>query len=127
VVPEDDSLAGSPARYSGRWTRVRSRTAFIGRFGRSSAPGSAVTMTFRGNRFYVVGNRGPGGGTATVLVDGRRVGTLRASARRVRRRAVLFTRAVPSTRRHRLTVVVRSGRVELDAFGFRTPTARVGI
>jgi hypothetical protein len=61
-----------------------------------------------------------------VLVDGRRVGILRANARRVRWRSVLLSRAVSVRRRHRLTVVVLSGRVELDAFGFRAP-ARVGV
>ncbi|MDX6671837.1 MAG: type transport system ATP-binding protein [Solirubrobacteraceae bacterium] len=126
VVPHDDSLAASPARYSGRWARVRSRAAFIGRYSRSSTPGSAVTMTFRGDRLYVIGRRGPGGGTAAVLVDGRRVGILRANARRARWRSVLLSRAVSVRRRHRLTVVVLSGRVELDAFGFRAP-ARVGV
>jgi hypothetical protein len=54
-----------------------------------------------------------------VFLDGRRAGTLRSRARRTRQRVVLFSRAVSARRTHRLTLVVRSGRVELDAFGYR--------
>jgi hypothetical protein len=82
------------------------------------APGARATISFRGDRLYVVGRRQPRGGTAAVLVDGWRVGTLRARGRS-RARAVLFSRGVSARRAHRLTVVVLSGRIELDAFGFR--------
>jgi dienelactone hydrolase len=115
VVPLDDPAA----RFSGPWARRRAPAAFRGRVTASSTPGARASISFRGNRLYVVGRRGPGGGTATVLVDGRRFGTLRSRAGRVRHRAVLFSRAVSARRAHRLSVVVRSGRVELDAFGFR--------
>lgn len=126
VVPRDDGGRGAPARYSGAWARVTQRGAWLGRMTRSASPGARATLTFRGNRFYVVGRRGPGGGRAAVYLDGRRVGTLRAAGRRTRLRSVLFTRAATAGRAHRLTLVVLSGRVELDAFGFRTPTVRVG-
>jgi dienelactone hydrolase len=119
VVPRDDGGAGSPARYSGSWARVTLRGTFRGRATRSSSRGARVSLAFRGKRVYVVGRRGPGGGRAAVFLDGRRVGTLRSSARRTRLRSVLFSRAVSARRAHRLTVVVLSGRVELDAFGYR--------
>ena len=115
VVPRDETAL----RRSAGWSRVRGRGAFLGRVLSSSRPGASASIAVRGSRFYVVGPRGPGGGTAAVLVDGRRVGTLRSRARRAATRRVLFTRAVSSRRAHRIAIRVLTGRVALDAFGHR--------
>ncbi|MGI8512465.1 MAG: CocE/NonD family hydrolase C-terminal non-catalytic domain-containing protein, partial [Solirubrobacteraceae bacterium] len=127
VMPFDDRYRASPARYGAGWRRLRMRGASLGLLSRASRRGARVTMLFRGSRYYVVARRGPFGGRALVLVDGRRRGTIDLYAPRARERQVVASRAVNPRRLHRLTIVVLGSRdrrsrgtlVELDAFAFR--------
>jgi hypothetical protein len=115
VVPRDlhSSAAGAD------WRCVRARRAWGGTQCLSTRPGSRLRLRVRGSRVYLVGRRGPLGGRARLVVDGRRRRTISFRARRTRERRVV---AALRLRRGRHSIVVvhagPPGRVvALDAVG----------
>ena len=116
VVPLDDSRGTRALRWLGRWTRVKARGAFGGRLTRSTRRGDELRLRFRGTRVWLVGRRGPKGGRARVVIDGR-ARTVSFRARRTRARAILLELPLSGRGVHELRLVTLGGRVEIDAIG----------
>ena len=117
VVPFDDTPSAL-LRYRGRWSRVGDRAAWGGAFRRAAGRGAGLSFRFRGDRMYLVGRVSRAGGRALVLVGGRRRVVSFASRRTGDRRVVLRMKT-DGSRSTRVRLTVLSGRVEVDAIGFR--------
>ncbi|OGO56264.1 MAG: hypothetical protein A2V85_09495 [Chloroflexi bacterium RBG_16_72_14] len=104
----------------GPWA-LRRATGYLGdRALRSGSAGATATFTFTGSQVAWFGTRGPGYGSAQVLVDGARVATidLRRDARTYRR--ILFRHAWPASGPHTLVIRVAgtAGHPLVDIDGF---------
>jgi len=100
AVPTDDRKATR----AGAWSLRRAGAAYAGTFQQASTAGAALTWRATGRTFRLLMDTGPDGGTAEVLVDGRVVRRLDASAPRPRFGVALDVRA---TRPGRHTIAVR--------------------
>lgn len=117
VVPLDDARGSRALRYSGGWSRVRSRSAFGGRLSRTERRGAELRLRFRGSRIDIVGRRSRHGGRALVVLDGRRR-VVSFRSRRTEARALIASIPVRGRGRHELRIVsLGRGRVEVDAIG----------
>ena len=63
-------VAGKQLKWEGSWTRMPGSANPTGNARKTSAPNAAVSYSFRGNQIRVLGDVGPSGGLADVLVDG---------------------------------------------------------
>ena len=106
---------------------MKSGSAFKKSFVRSSRNGSSMRINFRGNRVYLVGRRGPSGGSAIVILNGKRKRISFYSAK-TRNRAVLYSASLSAARSSTLTVVAEGWKgsrkskgklVEIDGIGYR--------
>jgi hypothetical protein len=95
LVPRDDRLrrargtlrlAPNP-RFAGGWARRWTSGAYRGSLTLARRRGATMTYRFRGRRVFVVGPRGPLGGLALAILDGRTrlvsFGAARSADRRV--------------------------------------------
>lgn len=76
VIIVDDQSVGATLNhfsYSGHWERVIGRRdgRYEGTSFRTFRPGDTASMMFYGRRFHLHGVDGPGGGSATLALDGR--------------------------------------------------------
>jgi hypothetical protein len=86
-----------------------------GRVHRATKAGAQASLRFTGSSVSWVSTTGPRGGVADVLIDGRRVATVKLRAARAQGSRLVLTRAV-APGRHVLLVRTRSGQVDVDAF-----------
>jgi subtilisin family serine protease len=101
--------------WSGSW-RTRASFRAAGRSLRSSSSrGATAEMAFTGRAVAWVAPTAPGEGRAVVLIDGVEAARvdLRSSANRSRR--IVFASQALAPGRHRITIRVLAGRVEVDA------------
>ncbi|HEX8646529.1 MAG TPA: sialidase family protein [Thermoleophilaceae bacterium] len=127
VVPHDDRRSRGRPRYAGRWKRVKSGSAFKKSLAQSSRKGSSMRINFRGNRVYLVGRKGPSGGRALVILNGKRK-RISFYSSKTRNRAVVYSSKLSAARGSTLTVISlgqkgsrkSKGRlVEIDGVGYR--------
>lgn len=115
-VPTDDR------RVAKGWTAVKDRSAYLGTLSVTAVAGRRASLTATGTTYRVTVRKGITGGLATVLLDGRRVGTLDTFSGTTRENVTSLYRAKKKGR-HTLTVVVldrhdahaRGATVALDA------------
>lgn len=101
--------------WRGRWAQPRQTGAVAGRVHRATKAGAQASLRFTGSSVSWVSTTGPRGGVADVLIDGRRVATVKLRAARAQGSRLVLTRAV-APGRHVLLVRTRSGQVDVDAF-----------
>jgi glycerophosphoryl diester phosphodiesterase/PKD repeat protein len=102
--------------YADGWELERTRGAYGGRIARSTREGSALRLSFRGRRLYLIGRRSPQGGQAIALV-GRERRVLDFHAARSQERVLIGVWRLRRGGAHELRVAnLGRGRVELDAF-----------
>jgi hypothetical protein len=108
----DEDNAG--IMYAGGWTRVARVGAYGGHVERAAAAGRTASFHFTGKSISVIGVRGPGLGSARILIDGAPHGTVsEAGPAGVRVRLDTIDFATPGA--HVLRIVVQAGRFLVDA------------
>jgi hypothetical protein len=113
-------LQTQAAGLTGTWSNAADARASGGATVFATAPGASATLRFTGLAVGVVGQLGPGRGQATVLIDGKAVGTIDLRAAALVERRVVFSRRwnVRGTHSIRVAVMGTQGRprFDLDAF-----------
>jgi hypothetical protein len=107
--------------YGVGWRVRRVRGAWLGHAITSHVAGARFSLRYTGGSLALVGERGPRGGVARIVLDGR-AQTIDLHAARTQTRQVIYQAALPSGG-HRLKIVVVSGTVALEGFAI---TARRG-
>ena len=128
IVPFDDARRATRAlRYRGGWKRVSARRAYARRLSRSTRRGATLSLRFRGDRLFLIGRTGRRGGSALVMLNGRRR-VVSFRSRRVRNRRVVATLRARRRGVNRVRIVNlgrtgsrRGTHVEVDALGVRRP------
>ncbi|HEX8051482.1 MAG TPA: sialidase family protein [Thermoleophilaceae bacterium] len=127
VIPHDDRRAKGRPRYSRGWARAKGTTAFKRTLTTTSRKGSSMRINFRGNRVYLIGRKGPRGGRALVILNGKRKQVSFYKSKTAERQ-VVYSASIAGSRTSTLQVVAlgRKGskkskgtRVEIDAVGYR--------
>ena len=127
IIPHDDRRLEGRPRYSGRWSRVKSRAAYGSAFSRTKRRGARMAIRYRGSRLYLVGRKSRSGGKALVIVNGKRKRISFYSRKTVNRR-VLFSMKTSARRITRVDVIALGQRgsrkskgttVEIDGIGYR--------
>jgi hypothetical protein len=127
IIPHDDRRLEGRPRYAGRWSRVKSRSAYGSAFSRTSRRGGSMRIRYRGSRMYLIGRKSRYGGKALVIVNGKRK-RISFYSRKTLNRRVLFSMETPARRISSVRVVAlgergsrksRGTRVEIDAIGYR--------
>jgi hypothetical protein len=121
VAPFDDAAAAM--KYAGTWRLLRADNRHLGGVHRTKAAGATVTLTRKGSRVWIIGDRGRTTGEFRVRIDGgawsRYVDTRSATSRV---RAVLWTSKILRNKEHTVRIQVRgtSGRpmISVDGIAF---------
>ena len=111
VVPFD--AEPKRATFRGRWAAVRDPEAWRGSY-RRGRRGATMAFRWRGSLIHLAGRSSPQGGRAWLYVDGRRR-SVSFRSRKVRDRTLIWAEKLSSRRTHTIRLVVRSGRVDVDA------------
>lgn len=107
--------------YRGRWAGASSGGYLGGGVAWSGSAGASATLAFTGTSVTWIGPVGPTRGAATIVLDGRVVGSVSLWRSSFDPRAVLYRRSFANPGRHTLRIVVRStGLVAIDAFIVRS-------
>jgi dienelactone hydrolase len=127
IVPLDDRVRPGAAgpHFAGGWRRGWAPRAYRGSLTRALRPGATMTFRFRGALAYLVGRRGPAGGLALAILDGRRRIVSFAGRRTVDRQVVATLKPSSGRRVHTLRLVSlgraapgsRGTEVAIDAVG----------
>ena len=106
--------------YLGTWTAYPNADAFGGGTRYATRPGSRVTLGFDGRAVGIVAAMGPTRGSADVLIDGVRAGSIDLYSSDSRVRQLAWARHWSSVGRHTVSLVVHGTlghpRVDIDAF-----------
>lgn len=102
--------------YNGTW-----RTSSCGCFSEGAVKyatqvGASASFTANATNFGLVTDRASNRGTADVYVDGVKKATINEQNSTTKNRVVDFSYYTPYTGYHTVKVVVRSGRIDIDAF-----------
>lgn len=119
VVPFDDR--STHLSWDGRWTSSTVRDAYRGTVRRTSTNGSVKVSGQYARSIYVIGGRGPQGGSARVYVDGRLRKTVSTYSTKTRNRQILASVTVPWGR-HSIKVVKAAAprkSLTIDGIAFR--------
>ncbi len=109
VVDDSGSAAnGSHFEYYGRWQHLTNMAdgRSAGTSSRSFRAGSSASIRFSGRRLQLFGVRGPNGGTATLLLDGKTYGPLRFYAPAKQTAVLVYTTSHLTDGEHNAWVVV---------------------
>jgi probable HAF family extracellular repeat protein len=110
-VADEDNAA---ITYAGGWTRVARAGAYNGHVERAAGAGRTASFQFTGKSISVIGVRGPGLGSARILIDGAPHGTVsEAGPAGARKRLGTIYFAQPGN--HTLRLAVQAGPFLLDA------------
>jgi hypothetical protein len=104
------------ATLSGGWTQRFRTNASNGDLEHATKKGARATFRFTGRGVAVVAPTGPSKGVIRLRIDGRPVGTVDLAAIANGPKRVVFASKDLASGPHTLTVIVRSGPVDLDAF-----------
>jgi hypothetical protein len=106
----------SQVTYAGSW-HSSSSTGFSGGTARySTSAGASASFKTSGRSFAFVTTRASSRGKAKVYVDGSLKTTLMLTSSSTRYRNLAYVTTFPSSGTHTIKVVVKSGRVDVDAF-----------
>ena len=115
TVIDDDSQA---LTYAGDWN-AQGSAGDQGDTHTTSSQGASVTLSFTGTSVAFVADKGPGGGTASVTIDGKSAGTVDTTAPFDDPDQTVFTDASLSAGKHTITVTDQAG--SLTVGSFQTP------
>ncbi|MFN8623521.1 MAG: S8 family serine peptidase [Chloroflexota bacterium] len=104
--------------WTGRWKASTVPSALGRTIHASATPGASVSATVTGRAVALVARLVPGGGLATVRVDGKVVARVSLAARHATDRKIVFSTRWPDAGEHRLEMRVsasRPGAVPIDA------------
>jgi Bacterial Ig domain len=119
----------SAVTYTGTWEQGNTERAWSGGTAAVSSEASArATLTFTGTGVSWIGYRGPGGGIARIVLDGRPVATVDSFATTEEGPAELFTAGALAAAQHTLAIEVTGDKnahatgsaIAVDAFDVRS-------
>ncbi len=111
IVASDDAQA---FHWTGTWSRSAGTRYLDAQVHAAATPGAAVSYQFRGRSIGWVTTRRPGGGKATVYIDGARVAIVDLAGPLAYRR-MAFARSWAAAGTHTIRIVVAGGgRVDVD-------------
>ena len=113
VAVREETVAGTSV--TGTWTSLASAGASGGRLRYATAAGASFSYRFTGRAVAWVSRMSWTGGTASVYLDGVKVGSVSLYGSPVGR-YVAWSRVIPAGGTHTVKIVVVSGRVDVDAF-----------
>lgn len=115
-----DAILGSGA-FPGEWA-YEEGDRFVSGFGFTSArPGARAKWNYRGGAFRLCGPHGPGYGTATLYVDGARIGEVSQAAANEEASRVLYDMPDLAHGYHAVSLVQATGTIACDSLEYLAP------